>query len=161
MGDLEPLGSARNLLLLQLGPQGWLLDLHSFWGGLGLSVLWKERLPWWHLGKAPKGDGGGGTRWKWEVREAPGRRVRGKAGPPPCSSTSKQPVGTPAFLGLKSTAGGGWPVPFGPLHHPPTPAHPGICHVSRRRSPCCFSRPQSFFLPQSKFVLLVDLNTYP
>lgn len=23
----------------------------------------------------------------------------------------------------------------------PTPAHPGICHVSRRRSPCCFFSP--------------------
>lgn len=58
---------------------------------------------------------------------------------------------------------GGWcpSVLCTPLPPAPTLAYPGICHVSRRRSPRCFSRPQSFLPAQSKFVLLFDLNTHP
>lgn len=53
-------------------------------------------------------------------------------------------------------------MPFIPLCPPPSqaPAHPVICHVSRRRSPCCFHTLSPFFLPHSKFVLLFALITY-
>lgn len=65
---------------------------------------------------------------------------------PPSSLPLEQPVGMPNIpeaweeFGWGRVVGALRPSAPLPLQH----ELPGICHVSRRRSPGCFARPQSF-----------------
>lgn len=154
--DLVPVGKVREASGLRWcrgPPRGWAVPRHKSLPWSLVAFEGAQVRGAWDLltlgGRRNQGTGGSGRQVRlWKSIEALERFVqRGKWGSPPGSPPgflpSKQPLG---MLGLEEL---GWGRAVGALRSSapppsPTPAHPGICHVSRRRSPCCFPRPQSF-----------------
>lgn len=128
----------------------------------GLSMLWKERLPWSHWERCPgeRGLSGSGRLEKlWKHTQLLGEGCRGKQG----LLLALQPLNNlwrhRIFLQTEEHC---WGRVAGALRSSAPPQLTLVFVMSAGEGHhVVFLAPSPSFLPQSKFVLLFDLNTYP